>query len=193
MKKGNRTQVGDDIREVFEDNPRVERSVADVARLTGIAPNTVGQHLFNLFEGGVLLRRMAGIARGRKYMYVLAPEKPLNPGDQVWYDDNPGKVQSVFDAGKRVNVQWDSGTVTEVSRSDLLSKPQRIQPKYDVRDMRVVQWADLPVWVKGEVDRGDDALRYGRSCTWLRANEDDETFFAFGPACGKLVAMFGRE
>lgn len=195
--KGNRTTVAQQVADFFSSHPRTEHSVKRVAEDIGASPNTVGQHVLNLFDAGFLLRRMDGIARGRKYLYVLNPKQALRVGQQVWYDDNSGKVEAVHDAGTRVDVEWANGNRTTVDRSDLLTHAEYVamQPlphsKYDMTEAQVVQWANLPTWVKGGADRGDQALEYAKASTWLEVGP--EVFYQFSGDTGTYVGVWARE
>lgn len=189
--KGNRTTVGQQVAEFFDQHPRTEHSVKRVAEHIGASPNTVGQHILNLFEAGELLRRMEGIARGRHYLYVKNPNPPTQDADRVWYDDNPGRIVGDGKRDGTVLVKFDNGLYDEVSRSDLLSTPP---PKpVDPRNMRVVGWYDLPSWVKGGIATSDAKIEYAKSCTWVQHGDDrDETFYCYGPN-GAYKGTFGRE
>ncbi|QNJ57719.1 hypothetical protein SEA_KEANU_114 [Streptomyces phage Keanu] len=190
--KGNRTTVAQQVEQFFRDTPRVEYDVKRVAEMVGATPNTVGQHVLNLFESGVLLRRMEGVARGRKYLYILNPNPPVpDDAERVWYDDNSGRIVGDGDQPGRVEVQWDNGHRSTVSRSDLLSTPP---PRpVDPRRMRVVTWQQLPTWVKGPIATSDAKVKFAKSCTWVQHGDDrDETFYCYGPE-GQYKGTFGRE
>lgn len=197
MSRGNVSGVRDLIEQFFDAHPRTEHSVARIAADVGANPNTVGQHVLNMFEQGSLLRRMDGVARGRKYLYIKNPKLTLHRGQQVWYDDTCGKVESVHTGGRRVDVEWGNGTKSTVDRSDLLTHAEYVamQPlphaRYDMSSAQVVQWANLPTWVKGGADRGDAALEYAKACTWLQV--DDEVFYQFSGDTGTYVQVWARE
>lgn len=121
MTRGNTTDLGVRIREYF-DVVDTEMSAVEVAEALGLAPNTVRQYLLAYAEWGTLRRRMFGVARGRHYIYTKAVDPAgLEPQQVVWYDDNRGEVVRVFDWGKRVEVYWEDGGISDVSRSDLLT------------------------------------------------------------------------
>lgn len=196
MTRGNRTNVVQQVEDLFRAHPRVEWTVNKVAEHLGFAPNTVGQKVLSLFDAGVLLRRMEGVARGRHYVYVLNPKPALDEGQQVWYDDTCGKVESVYEAGRYVNVLWGNGTRSTVERSDLLTHAEYVamQPlphaRYDMSSSQIVKWEDLPTWVKGGADRGDMALKFAKASTWLQV--DDEVFYQFSPL-GTYEQVWARE
>lgn len=59
-----------------------------------------------------------------------------------------------------------------------------------VRDIRIVQWADLPAWIKGaySTEAQMDALK---AMTWA-VGSDGNTFYAYGPD-GHYAAVFTKE
>ncbi len=54
-----------------------------------------------------------------------------------------------------------------------------------------VDWVDLPVWLKGAVDRGDEELAFWRQLQWFKSN-DGSTYFAFDRH-GAAVDEFAKE
>lgn len=197
MERGNVSGVRDRIEQFFDAHPRTEHSVARIAADVGASPNTVGQHVLDLFEKGALLRRMEGVARGRHYLYVKNPRTTLHVGQQVWYDDTCGKVEAVHGAGMRVDVKWGNGTRSTVARSDLLTHAEYVamQPlphsKYDMTEAQIVSWPNLPTWVKGGADRGDAALAHAKQSTWLQVG--DEVFYQFSGETGTYEQVWARE
>lgn len=56
----------------------------------------------------------------------------FKPGDDVWYDDSPGKAKSVrprvsatYPDAQFVDVEWSDGRVSTVWNSDLVSEADR--------------------------------------------------------------------
>jgi hypothetical protein len=58
------------------------------------------------------------------------------------------------------------------------------------RDIRIVKWNDLPVWIKGAYS-SDDQMAVLMTMTWA-VGSDGETYFAYGPD-GQYVATFTKE
>lgn len=59
---------------------------------------------------------------GECWVKLFPPLPPLEVGERVWYDDNPGTVQAVNEGGTVVD--WDNGERSTVSRSDLLTNAE---------------------------------------------------------------------
>lgn len=76
--RGNRTDLGSRVRAFFERHPEGSYSANEVAGALGVSPNTIGQYLLTLTEGGELTRRMHGVARGRHYVYTKAPDVSID-------------------------------------------------------------------------------------------------------------------
>lgn len=91
----------------------------------------------------------------------------LRPEDIAeWQAPNPRHVQLIFQyltpAERELLV---SGTCGECWNKLFPPEPEedRGEP---------VGWYDLPTWLKGAMDRGDEALAFAKGLTWYRLAED---------------------
>lgn len=200
--KGNRTSVADQVKDLFTAHPRVEFTVKRVAEMVGAAPNTVGQHVLNLFEAGFLLRRMEGVARGRHYVYVKAPNKEVTPmpgRTQIQYKNIPEWVKAMCaDDPEGQNPDGFFWTVTDSGVFEAWARPEMPTSTYHPRSPKlpkgvepndVVNWYSLPSWVKGSY-RSEAEMRHLQSLTWVRKAEDSYVGYTRE---GEYAGTWGRE
>lgn len=204
--KGNRTNVGQRVEQFFNNTPRVEYSVQQVAEHLGVSPNTVGQKVLGLFEDGFLLRRMKGIARGRHYVYIKAPNRqeatPMKGTRKiVTFDQLPAWVLNMAEnEPEGSNPDGFFWTVTDSGVYEAWARPEMPTSFYHPRVTKlpegvdaanVVDWYDLPAWVKGSY-RNDAEMRRLQSYTWVRVSGAEERYNAYTPE-GEYAGPWARE
>jgi len=108
----------------------------------------------------------------------------LRPEDvEEWQGSNPRHVQLIFQyltpAERELLV---SGTCGECWNK--IFPPEAEEDRGDV-----VGWYDLPTWLKGAMDRGDEALEFAKSLTWYRLDQD--SYVAYKD--DEYVGMYEKE
>lgn len=205
MTRGNVTGVGRQVEDLFNAHPRVEFSVKRAADMIGAAPNTVGQHVLALFERGFLLRRMEGIARGRHYVYVKAPNKEVTPvpgRTQIQFRNVPEWVKAMISPDDPEGRDPDGffWTVTDSGVFEAWKRPEMPSSMYHPRTPKlpegvdqndVVNWYSLPSWVKGSY-RSDAEMHRLKSFTWVRLGGAEELYDAYTRE-GEYAGRWGRE
>lgn len=116
-------------------------------------------------------------------------------GGEIVVSVRPEDVQEYYSSGSRPIQQifdYLTPAERELFQSGICGEcwVKVFPPASEGPDGDPIQWVDLPVWVKGACDRGDQELAFWRALDWRKG--DEETFFAYTRE-GEYVRMFELE
>lgn len=154
--------------------------------------STSSRHIQDIFDYLTPAERemfQSGIC-GECWVKVFPPEEEGPDGEPVAAEDLPAWVKYLASQNptRWEGVDWHRG-------DDTTFFAYRSGEYAGMLEVVEVQWTDLPVWIKGAVDRSDRDLARFRGLRWFRHDVEassDQVFFAYTRR-GEHVQTFGLE